>query len=205
MQSESSLPGHKRLKLDLTLSQFNLVYILPEYFLKIHFNRIIPCLDLQNFLFLFKIFWLKFLMCSWYHPLDLIILRNTQARLILCDSFLRDFTLTQLENLHHFLNLRDNFWFNAIWNRQSVVARIFCGRLAESDVTVTASVTYKDWLHWWYNHAAHLVSSSTALTFLTNVSETHKSTPPSAIQMKTWQKTISTKGKLDVTSQLEKG
>jgi len=26
------------------------------------------------------------------------------------------FTLTQLENLHHFSNSCDNFWFNAIWH-----------------------------------------------------------------------------------------
>jgi len=26
--------------------------------------------------------------------------------------FLRSFTLMRLENLHHFLNLCDNFWFN---------------------------------------------------------------------------------------------
>jgi len=33
--------------------------------------------------------------------------------LVLNNFFLRSFTLMRLENLHHFLNLCDNFWFNA--------------------------------------------------------------------------------------------
>ena len=37
------------------------------------------------------------------------------------------------------------------------------------------------------------------------MSEKHKSTPPSAIQVKDWQETISTEEKLDVISWLEKG
>jgi hypothetical protein len=55
-----------------------------------------------------------------------------------------NFTLTQLENLHHFSNLRDNFRFNAFWHRQSVVALVFCRRLAGSDITCTTSVTCMD-------------------------------------------------------------
>jgi hypothetical protein len=51
---------------------------------------------------------------------------------------------------------------------------------------------------------AHLVSSSRTLAFLCNMSEKRKSTSPSAIQVKNQQKTISTEGKLDVISQLEK-
>ena len=47
----------------------------------------------------------------------------------------------------------------------------------------------------------HLVSSSTALA----LSEKQKSTSLSAIQVKTWQKTIGTEGKLDIISWLEKG
>jgi hypothetical protein len=46
---------------------------------------------------------------------------------------LRNFALTRLENLHHFLNLHDNFQFNAVWHRRSVVVLIFCRRLAGSD------------------------------------------------------------------------
>jgi hypothetical protein len=44
------------------------------------------------------------------------------------------------ENLHHALNLRDNFQFNVIWRRLSVAALIFYRRLSEHDVTVTLSV-----------------------------------------------------------------
>jgi len=57
-----------------------------------------------------------------------------------------------------FLYLRDNFWFNTIWYRRFVVvALIFCGRLTESDVIGTPSVTCMDWLHWWYNHATNVL------------------------------------------------
>jgi len=38
----------------------------------------------------------------------------TQACLVLWYFCLYDFALLWLENLYHFLNLRDNFWFNAI-------------------------------------------------------------------------------------------
>jgi hypothetical protein len=48
-----------------------------------------------------------------------------------------------------------------------------------------------------YNHAVHLVSSSTAL------SKKPKSASPSAIQVKLWRKTIGNKEKLHVISQLE--
>jgi hypothetical protein len=34
---------------------------------------------------------------------------------------LHDFALMQFENLHHFLNLCDNFWFNTIWQRQYIL------------------------------------------------------------------------------------
>ena len=47
------------------------------------------------------------LFCMWHY----IIL---WAVLISCIVFLCNFDLMQLENLHHFLNLRDNFWFNVI-------------------------------------------------------------------------------------------
>jgi hypothetical protein len=39
------------------------------------------------------------------------------------------------------------------------------------------------------NHMARVVSSSTASGFLTNMSEEHKSTSPSATQVKNQQKT----------------
>jgi hypothetical protein len=50
-----------------------------------------------------------------YHPEELVWQslksnsKGTQASLILCDFFLRDFALMQLENLYHFLNLCNNF------------------------------------------------------------------------------------------------
>ena len=44
----------------------------------------------------------------------------------------------------------------------------------------------------------------TALALLINMSGKSKSTSPSAIQVKNWQKTISTEEKLDIICQLEK-
>jgi hypothetical protein len=61
------------------------------------------------------------------------------------------------------------------------------------------------WLCLWYNYVAHLVSYSTALTFLTNLSEEHKSTLPSAFQVKNWWMIICIEEKLDIISWLEKG
>jgi tRNA pseudouridine-54 N-methylase len=52
---------------------------------------------------------------------------------------------------------------------------------------------------------AHLVFSSTALAFLTNISERHKSASLSAIQVKNRRKTISTEEKLHVIMLHEKG
>jgi len=48
-------------------------------------------------------------------------------------------------------------------------------------------------------------SLPTKLNFVTKMSEKHKSTSPSAIQVKNWWETISTEEKLDVISWLEKG
>jgi hypothetical protein len=79
--------------------------------------------------------------------------------------------LTPHENLYHSSNLRDNFRFNAIWYRRSMAAHLFCSRLAQSDITVMPVVTRMVWIHFWYNHTAHLVSSSTTLDNLTNMNE----------------------------------
>jgi len=49
-----------------------------------------------------------------------------------------------------------------------------------------------------------LVSLSTALAFHTKMSEKHKSTSPSTIQMKNQREVISTEEKLDARSWLEK-
>jgi hypothetical protein len=52
---------------------------------------------------------------------------------------------------------------------------------------------------------AHLVFSSTALAFLTYISEKCKSTSPSATQVKNRRKTMGIEEKLHVISRLEKG
>jgi len=93
------------------------------------------------------------------------------------------------------------FCFSVIWHRRYMIifgetrsgthnpwSLVLCWRPAESDVTITPLVMHMDWLRKWYNHAAHPVSSSTALTFLTSVSEKHKSISPSAIQVKNQQR-----------------
>jgi hypothetical protein len=62
-----------------------------------------------------------------------------------------------------------------------------------------------DWFHGWYNHTAHLISCSKAWIVLTNVSVKHRSTSPSTIQVKNWQKTIGTEEKLCIINLFEKG
>jgi len=43
-----------------------------------------------------------------------------------------------IENLHHFLNLHNNFQFNTAWHSQFVSTLTFCMRLAENKVTFHA-------------------------------------------------------------------
>jgi len=106
-----------------------------------------------------------------------------QGCLILCCFFFRNFALTWLANLHRFSNLCDNFWFDEILHRLSLVILIFCRRLAGSDVTVMPSVICMDWLCWWYiSWLVYL--PPLVLAFLTNMSKTCKSTSSSAIQEK---------------------
>ena len=62
-----------------------------------------------------------------------------------------------------------------------------------------------DWLHRWYNHAAHLVSSSTALAVLNNTSEKRNSTSHNAMQVRNWWKTVGTEGKLYTINWNKKG
>jgi hypothetical protein len=130
--------------------------------------------------------------------------RTGMTKLIKVFLVLHNFAWTRLENLH-FLNLSNNFHFNAIWHGQSIVPLILCRRLAGSDITVMLSVPCMTWLRWCYSHAAHLVSSSPALAFLSNMSEKCKSASPIAIQVENWQKAISTEERLDVISRLEWG
>jgi hypothetical protein len=136
--------------------------------------------------------------------LKTVVWGQIQAGLILCNLFLCNLALMQLENLHSFSNLQDNFWFSAIWHTQSVATLIFCMRLTESDVNVMPSVMCMDWLCLWYNHAAYIVSSSTAFASFTNMCDKHKTTSPSATQVKNWHNTTSIEEKLDVISWLGK-
>jgi len=53
------------------------------------------------------------------------------------------------------------------------------------------SVTCLDLLCWYYSHAADVVPPLTALAFITNMSEKHKSTSPGAIQVKNqWKQLV---------------
>jgi len=122
-----------------------------------------------------------------------------QTGLIVCS-----FILMQLENLQDLSNWCDNFQFNVIRCGLYVATLNFSRRLAESYVTVMQSVICKDRLHWWYNHVAHLVASSTALASLINMRKKCKSTSLSAIQVENRQKTIGTEEKLDIISGFKK-
>jgi len=55
-----------------------------------------------------------------------------------------------------------------------------------------------DWLCWCCKHAARVVTFSTALASVTNISEKRKCTSLNAIQVKNQQKTISIDEKLDI-------
>ena len=77
---------------------------------------------------------------------------------------------------------------------------VLCWFLPENVITVMPSVTCVDLLRWCYSHAADVVCPLTALTFITNMSEKHKSTLPSAIQVKNQCKTIGIEEKLGVVS-----
>jgi hypothetical protein len=94
--------------------------------------------------------------------------KTSKSPLMRC---LRDSALTRLKNLKHFSNLCDNFRFNAIGHSRYVVALVLCWRLAESDITVMPTNTCRDWLCWWYKHAAHVHSSSTVVKALRYKSE----------------------------------
>jgi hypothetical protein len=50
-----------------------------------------------------------------------------------------------------------------------------------------------------------VIPPTSSLAFGTKMSEKHTSTSASAMEVKNWQKTINTAGKLDVISQPEKG
>jgi hypothetical protein len=54
-------------------------------------------------------------------------------------------------------------------------------------------------------HLGDEVSPSTAVAFVTKMSEKGKSISCSAVQVKNWRKTVSTEDELDMISWLEKG
>ena len=89
----------------------------------------------------------------------------------------------QLENLHPSQNYATIFGLT--W---SGIDDLWPCLLTVGGYQKVTSLSYHQscmhWLHWRYHHTAHLVSSSTALAFLTNMSEKHKSTSPRAIQVK---------------------
>jgi len=61
------------------------------------------------------------------------------------------------------------------------------------------------WWWWCYNHVAHIISSSTALAFLTSMSEKcKKSASSSTVQVQSGWKTIGIEEKLYIINQLEK-
>jgi len=68
---------------------------------------------------LFRLFYLYFCLHFefYYSNRFSLSLGIVQACLFLHEFFLYDFALTQLENLHDFLNLCNTFWFNTIWHR----------------------------------------------------------------------------------------
>jgi hypothetical protein len=59
-------------------------------------------------------------------------------------------------------------------------------------LSLSRQQTSMDWVCWWDNHMAHVVSPSTVLAFVTKMSEKCTSTSQSAIQVKNWQKIIRT-------------
>jgi hypothetical protein len=108
--------------------------------------------------------------------------------LIQAGPFLYDLLLTWLENVHHFSHLHDNVWFNTIWHTQNMIIFVVfhCGihkkwllftlvleasrkRCHHHTISDTHGLITLATLSCGYS-----VSSSTALSFLTNVSETRK-------------------------------
>jgi hypothetical protein len=68
----------------------------------------------------------------------------TQPGLILLNCFLQNFSLMQLENLHHFSKLRDDFWLTTLWHIRSIATLTVCSRLAKTDITAMPSITCMD-------------------------------------------------------------
>jgi hypothetical protein len=112
--------------------------------------------------------------------------------------FLRDVTLTQLENLRHSLNLHDNFLFTVMWRRL-----IFCRR-REKLMSLSRQESHV-WVDYVRDNTWLVICHSTALAFVTKMSGKCQARSLSAIRVKNWRRTISTEEKLDIIIQLEKG
>ena len=106
-------------------------------------------------------------------------------------TFLKTFACRSSSVLFLFVQ----FCFNVIRHTQSVfeASRKWC-----HCHTIMCVV----WLCWLYHHVADVVPPSSPLAFVTEMSERPKSTSPRAVQLKNWWKTVGTKKKLDVISQL---
>jgi len=127
---------------------------------------------------------------------------HIQAGLVLRDIFLRDVSLTRLENFHHFPNGRSKFRFNVMWQRRPVAVLVLCWRLTEwrhchaiSHVCGRITLQTRGWCS----------SPSTALACVTKMSKKRKSSSRSGMQVKNWRKTISVEEKLNVISRLARG
>jgi len=117
---------------------------------------------------------------------------------------LHNFVLMRLENLHISWIYIITFGWTQFHTDDSTCTLIFCRRLAENYITVPPSTKCMDWSNWWYNLTAHLVSSLSALDFF-NMSQTRKSTSPTAMQVKKFQNTVGSEQKLDKIRWNEKG
>lgn len=103
---------------------------------------------------------------------------------------MHNFSLMWPETLQQLSNLHNNFRFTAILHRWYMCTFFWSRWLADSDITVRPSVKCRDRLHRRYNHEAHWVYSSTALAFLHNMSDKHKSTSHGLMHVKNWWRTI---------------
>jgi hypothetical protein len=123
-----------------------------------------------------------------------------------------DFSLMQLEILHHYSNLCDNVCFDAIWKRQyekifgimrfgidEMWLHLSCVRGPQKVMSLSHHQSRVGWLRWWVTQA----HSSCNAPFITigfwYENEKHKSVSPSAIPVKNLWKTISIEDKLTNT------
>jgi len=70
------------------------------------------------------------------------------------------------------------FQSNQMWHTQTVAALVVLGASRKWQ-SPSCHQTSMDWLYWWYNHMAHAVTPSTALAFVTTMSDKYKYTSQS--------------------------